>query len=819
MGHCPWSVLGSSCLVCLSVLTVTPLPVFSAQSSSQTVVTATPASAQPLEITGDRIEYLQESEVYEADGSVIIVQGQTRLTADHVTLQMLPGTLLATGRVHLVDGTSELWSEQLGLDVNTEAGVVTDGRLYNKISNSLMTGRLIQRFSEDHYRIKEGTFTNCDAKEGQIPAWRFRFKDMDLNAGESVYLKDAWFCINDVPVIPFPAFSYPIQTTRKSGFLVPNVGIDNRFGFLYRQGYYWAFSPSQDLIIAPLFYSDLGYGSDFEYRYALDRKSRGQWSLSYLQQTTLPKGSGDEQGGDVKRARGMVTGTHTQQVNPDLLIRANVFLVSDPEYLQQLSNSGVQRALPSGESNLDIRQRLTRGNLYLLGQFMQPLQSGGDDTFQRLPEIGNNLTGVAPFGGPVLLGMENAIANFYRIDGFTVSRADVMPTLTTDPLNIGHVIAVTPYVRPRALFYTRGIATNDMVNRETFWASLDATSRLSRRFRLGEGASLLHTIEPDVIYEFVPPTDQSDIVQIDDRDNLPKKNLLTYSVRSRLLERGSRGTSNWLDLTLAQSYQLGSVQTQAANFFAPPLVGTTTQPIQPATVPVQGKKFSNIWTRAVIGNPTGALPPGVSQTDVTGAKRPGQLPPVRTYLTIDSFFDPYRGKFTQFNTDLRFQQKNLWYVEVGQRYTNEGNRVRRGDIWNPLSFGEVFAPTPEVFFTTASVAFRLPLGWTVGAKAYYDFKDGTSPEFDLVGLYQNPCKCWALGLYYLQFPDRAQYNFVVSLTGISWTENFGTAVIRSILEPLLIGERGLPWAAPGGPYGRPAVTPLGPQGPLGAGMP
>ncbi|MGH7253925.1 MAG: LptA/OstA family protein, partial [Nitrospiraceae bacterium] len=182
-------------------------------------MTATPASAQPLEITGDRIEYLQESEVYEADGSVIIVQGQTKLTADHVTLQMLPGTLLATGRVHLVDGTSELWSEQLALDVNTEAGVVTDGRLYNKISNSLMTGRLLQRFSEDHYRIKEGTFTNCDAKEGQIPAWRFRFKDMDLNAGESVYLKDAWFCINDVPVIPFPAFSYPIQTTRRSGFL------------------------------------------------------------------------------------------------------------------------------------------------------------------------------------------------------------------------------------------------------------------------------------------------------------------------------------------------------------------------------------------------------------------------------------------------------------------------------------------------------------------------------------------------------------------------------------------------------------------------
>jgi LPS-assembly protein len=42
---------------------------------------------------------------------------------------------------------------------------------------------------------------------------------------------------------------------------------------------------------------------------------------------------------------------------------------------------------------------------------------------------------------------------------------------------------------------------------------------------------------------------------------------------------------------------------------------------------------------------------------------------------------------------------------------------------------------------------------------------------------------------------------MISLTGIGWTENFGTAVLKSILSPLLIGERGLPWAAPGGQYG------------------
>jgi LPS-assembly protein len=47
---------------------------------------------------------------------------------------------------------------------------------------------------------------------------------------------------------------------------------------------------------------------------------------------------------------------------------------------------------------------------------------------------------------------------------------------------------------------------------------------------------------------------------------------------------------------------------------------------------------------------------------------------------------------------------------------------------------------------------------------------------------------------------------MLSLTGIGWTDSYGTAIIKSILSPLLIGEKGLPWAVPGGPYGRPQST-------------
>jgi LPS-assembly protein len=584
---------------------------------------------------------------------------------------------------------------------------------------------------------------------------------------------------------------------------------------MYAQGsFYWAINPSQDLTIAPKYYSNLGYGSDFDYRYVLDRRSRGQWSVSYLQQTELPNVAGvDPAGEDPRRARATITGSHTQMFSETLLLRSNVNFVTDPNYFQQLSNSGTLRASPSNESNLLATQRLPYGNLYFLGRYLQPLQAGGKDTFQRLPETGYNLPNVSLFNSPLLFGTEGNFVNFYREQGFTLNRVDVVPGIATDVVDFGHMIGIRPQAKFREVYYSRGAQTTAAQHRETFWIGVDAGSKLTRRYGLEQGSGFLHTIEPSVTYEYVPGTDQSKLTLIDQVDDLPKKNLLTYALRSRLLEQDKDHPFNWLDLTVAQSYHVGEVQTRARDFTpgVDPLLGSVTQPLQPATVGIQGRKFSDIWVRALIGN---NMPYAVrSQTDAAGFDRgagllgAGQRPPINQYLTVDAFFDPYKGIVSQINTDLRLQEGANWYIEVGQRYSRDGNRVRRGDVWNPISFNEVYAPTGEIQFLTAGGAVRTPWGWTVGAKGYYDVKNGRSPEYDVVALYQNPCKCWSAGFYYLQFPDRQQFNFLLSLTGIGWTENTGTAVMRSILSPLLWGERGLPWYVPWGQYGRTEQAP------------
>ena len=714
-----------------------------AQPVSSPVPSTSSGSSPSVGITADSLEFDQLREVYVAKGSVEVVQGEVRLTADQVTLHKLSGQLVATGHVYLRDEISDLWTEQLDININTEAGVITRGEIFLRERNSFVTGRKIQRFSETHYRIKEGSFTNCDAKDGEIPAWRFTFRDLDFDWNESLYGERVWFNINDFPVIPFPTFAYPLSGKRKSGFLIPSVGIDNVFGFRYRQEYFWAIDPSQDMTIAPLVLTNRGAGGELQYRYAWSRQARGEWLMNGIYDTEP----------DQRRFRAEFKGAHIHQINRDLSLRMQLNYASDRLFLRDFSNSGVVRALPSQETSFILNHRLEHGSLFFMPQYIQPLENGSPMTFQRLPEFGHRFLNYQLWDSPLIIGMESTGVHFWREQGFQVSRLDLLPSITTEGLHIGNVIGLKPSFKPRGIGYTRGAQIEDPLFRTTYWGAMEGFSSLTRSFRIAEDTRLRHSLEPRVIYEYVPDTNPDRYVQVDQVDDLIAKNLVTYSLSSRLKELSDKGQSTtWLDLFIAQSWHVDEI-------------------------PDQATRFSNIWIRARMEKP-------LRFTPLLSAFQ----------LKFDSFVDPTDGGLAQFNTDARIQTSNIWYFEIGQRFARKGVQTRRGDIWNAISFNEVLTPDPdEIEFVTATTAIRFPLGITAGTRVYHDFLTGETSELDVVGVYQNPCKCFSIGMYYIQFPDRQQYNVLVNLTGLGGTQGLGAQLMQSILGPLMVGERGLPW--------------------------
>lgn len=693
----------------------------------------------PVVINADRIEYDRDREVYHATGSVDVTRGPVHLNADEAILQKLTGRLTAIGHVHLRDEETDVWAEQLQLNLNTEAGVITSGRIYWKEQNSLITGRRFQRFSEIHYRVKEGSFTNCDALEGQVPAWRFTFDDIDVDFEDSLFGKGVWFHVNDVPVLPFPTFLYPLGASRKTGLLFPTVGYNSSFGASYRQSFFWAISPSQDLTVTPNILTNRGGGADLQYRYIWSREAKGRWFVSPFRDT------------EQDRTRALLRGAHAQQFTPDLSLRTNMNLSTDRDLLQNLSSSGIQRALPSQTSNLTILQRLDHGALYFWGQYIQPLNAGGDTTFQRLPEVGHWFEDYEVFGSPFVLTADTTAVEYFRPEGFNVGRLDFLPGLSMEGLHLGHFLGFRPQVKFREVAYTRGLTEKSFQHRETFWIGPEAYTHVTKQFSVGEGR-IRHSIEPRVIYEYVPETKRDELVTIDAVDELIKKNLITYSINNRLSHQGGDGVSStWLDLLLAQSYH-------------------------PGELPALTSRFSDIWIRGDFHKP-------LAPQHLLSALN----------VTVDAFFDPSGKDFSQMNTDALFHGHQAWYVVVGQRYTEAGPRVRRGDIWNPVSFNEVLAPAPKILFLTAGGGVRLPYGVTLGTKWYHDFRTGQTAEWDVVGLYQNPCRCFSLGLSYSKLSDRSQVDFLVSLTGLWGTQGQATQMMKAILGPIMSGEKGLPW--------------------------
>jgi LPS-assembly protein len=563
---------------------------------------------------------------------------------------------------------------------------------------------------------------------------------MDLDYEDSLFGKGVWFNVNDVPLIPLPPFQYPLGAKRKSGLLIPTVGIDNAFGFKYRQGFFWVIDPSQDLTISPQIFTKRGYGGDLNYRYVWNRQAKGQWFMNGLYDT------------EQNRNRFQFRGAHAQQFTPDLSFRMNLNYSTDRQFLQDLSSSGVQRALPSQESNLTLLQRLDHGALYLWGQYLQPLNAGGDATFQRLPEVGHRFVNPGLWGSPLELTADTTAVHFWREEGFNVSRLDFLPGLSVEGLHVGHAMGVRPQVKFREVAYSRGLTNSSAQYRETYWVGAEAFSHLTKRFTIGEFGSLRHSMKPNVMYEFVPQTRQSKLVQIDAVDDLINKSLVTYSLKNRLShQEQASASSTWLDVLFAQSYHVGD---------PPPLAS----------------KFSDIWTRGDFHQPLGGQ-------DFLSAFN----------MNVDAFFDHRKKEFTQLNTDGLIQGHRAWYLTVGQRYSKAGSRTRRGDIWNPISFNEVLAPAEKILFLTAGGGVRLPGGVTVGSRWYHDFRTGKTAELDVVALYQNPCRCFSLGLYYVRLPDREQYDFLISLTGLWGSQGNGTQLMESILGPIMGGDRGVPW--------------------------
>jgi LPS-assembly protein len=218
-------------------------------------------------LTDDR-----DTKTVTAKGHVEARHNGRTLRADEVIYNTETGAARANGHVAVInpDGTVE-YSDSAVLDDELRAGVATAFAARLEGNVTIAAGTAIRR-NENVNELNNAIYTPCNicAEDGssKSPTWSVQAsKVVQDREHKVVYYRNAIVRIKGVPVLYTPIFWHPDPSSeRRSGFLSPRFRYARRLGLSYEQPYLWVISPSADLVVSPMFTTQVNPLVNLEYR-------------------------------------------------------------------------------------------------------------------------------------------------------------------------------------------------------------------------------------------------------------------------------------------------------------------------------------------------------------------------------------------------------------------------------------------------------------------------------------------------------------------------------------------------------------------------
>ncbi len=512
---------------------------------------------QDIKIHTDKLTYNFKTKDVVAEGHVILDQGPTRLTGEHIVFNL---------------------DSKTGTFFNATGALQPD--MY-------FVGEKIERLAEDRYRLTNGMFTSCDLDK---PSWSFHVGEADITLDDYARMRKVSFRAHDIPLIFAPRLVWPTKRDRSQGLLIPRVLFSPTYGDRLELGYFVPFGDEADAT----FYGDIndkgynGAGINVRYRpndnvklgdlsaYVVHDAQTGtnEWKYNYQHsQNNLPGGF-----------RGVV----------DIEDFSNLEFFRrfghDPR-LHTLSQIYSSAYLTKNRSTysfniLTDRRDILLGNVDPNNPFAPPPRQ----RFEQLPSLQfrlyPNRIGETPFyysmessaSHLVTSGLTNGpSANYYR--------ADIFPTLSMQ-LHTPSWFSVRPQISVRETYYSDSLSADSVANPlgnlaavnnpiERFYAQAQVEvvgPSLSKVYNesFGGFTKFKHVIEPRFRYLYTTAVnDQNRVIRFDTVDSpfLPiVRNSVEYSLTQRLIgrEAGVNGSSREVaSFSLTQSVSLGTAFTSA----------------------------------------------------------------------------------------------------------------------------------------------------------------------------------------------------------------------------------------------------------------
>jgi LPS-assembly protein len=717
---------------------------------------------QPWHIEADEIRYDQISDEYIAEGNVLIYKANVRLLADYVHFDHKNMKAYALGNVVLTNGTDLLSGTSLELDLEDQVGAIEDGNLFLKANNYHLSGSLIKKVGATTYTIDDATLTTCD---GERPDWKVTGKKIKVREDGAGSAQHATLWAKGMPMLYTPYFYYPARNKRQTGLLWPKEGVSDRWGFYYNQPFFWAIDDSSDATVYANYMGARGIKAGLEYRYFLDEWSGGTLMVDGFKDRQIDDGVGDATDqwgfpdGDrvilrQNRERYWLRMSHRQKMPADVRAQLDLDMVSDQDYTREFKDGYMGWRESKGffedvfsrdldDYNDPLRtNRLNFNKIWSLYSLNAESRYNLDSTIRNshLPDATLQQLPVIRFDGvkqkiatsPFFYNLNSEYVYYWSRDDKRTQRLDIFPRFYL-PFQWKPYMTIEPSVGVRGtLWYLDDEAfgpedDNKFYQRGLFDTRLDLSSEMYNIFNL-QGKTvdrIKHSVNPRIVYEYIPDVEQDDLPDFDSIDRIENKNLITYSVVNTVTTKSSKsGTyeferrvdknqsaaiaspsefsyNDLLRFELEQSYDLD--------------VGTRRDRDQP---------FSPIY----------------AELDLFPGKYLG--------LSGDALWSVYDLRFLSHNIAANFWDDRGDRLSVGYRYTKDSDEIDLN-------------PTESI---TTALKLKVTDSLAVDANYEYNFLENTLVEMGLGIFFKS--QCWSVNGRVVKTPDNLNFEFNVNLFGL-----------------------------------------------------
>ena len=494
---------------------------------------------------------------YHPRGHVEVTYHGMKLTADEATYDGASGEIVGTGHVLFIDSRSHIAADEVHYNIRTQKGWFSNGHgfvhtnshprprvLYTE-NPFYIQGQEVVRSDENTYTVKHGRLTDCACEN---KGWSVSARNAKVELDDKVVARGSVIRFLGVPFFYLPFMVTSIaRKPRHTGFLLPHIGNSSQKGTIVGAGFFWAISPSMDLLLGLENYSIRGLAR------------RGQFRAKPSDTTDLTVdyfGVNDKGGGPLRQSR--APGQSVKMIGKTTDLPYGFRGIADVDYVSTLAFRETYSPTFTEAVNSEAHQIgfVTKDfdaysfNIYAsrYQDFLSTQRVPGNSIIIRqTPQF--SFSGIDKQVGesPFYFSFETSAGGVGRTEpGLDLpslsERLDLHPQVTLRSKEFWG-FHFTPSAAVEATRYGTSLEPDhDALTRLLGDFSLDLRPpSLEKVFAWSLwGQRLKHVVEPDIIYRLVKgrdPEDLANVVRYDDLDILSQTNEVEYSLTNTILAR------------------------------------------------------------------------------------------------------------------------------------------------------------------------------------------------------------------------------------------------------------------------------------------